>query len=130
MINSVHCLNILAMLEVPKISWLFYLHNSGKSLDDFRLIGSGYRLYESEKTVPNEISTKITPNGMHLFTCEDAKSVPSPSCTVNEPFGDDFGVIYNFSRNYMDEAADIDSRLHALLRYVLKEMIPQRACEQ
>jgi hypothetical protein len=87
----------------------FYLKTAGMSKDSYRLVGSGYKLYESERTVPHEIYTKETPNGLLFFTCGNAKyGTPSPSCTVNEAFGDNVGVIYHFSRKYMNEAADID----------------------
>ena len=92
-----------------------YLKNAGLGPDDYHLIGSGYRFYESKSTVPHEMFSKPTQNGLLFFTCNDAKSVPSPSCTVNEPFGENIGVIYHFGRKYMDNAADIDARLHQVL---------------
>jgi hypothetical protein len=100
----------------------FYLKTAGMNKDGYRLVGSGYKLYESERTVPHEIYTKETPNGLLFFTCGNAKyGTPSPSCTVNEAFGDNVGVIYHFSRKYMDEAADIDLRLRDLLKGFLKK---------
>jgi hypothetical protein len=92
-----------------------YLKHAGLSPEDYRLIGSGYRFYKSEKTVPHEMFSKSTQNGLLFFICGGVSSVPSPSCTVNEPFSEDVGVIYHFSRKYMDSAADIDGRLHQLI---------------
>ncbi len=99
----------------------YYLKNAGLSSNDFQLVGSGYKFYQSENTVPHEMFTKETQNGLLFFTCEDTKySVPSPDCTINEPFGENTGVIYHFSRKYVDKAAEIDSKLHALLNEFLK----------
>jgi hypothetical protein len=99
-----------------------YLKDAGLSSDDFQLVGSGYKFYQSENTVPHEMFTKETQNGLLFFTCEDKKySIPSPSCTVNEPFRENIGVIYHFDRQYMDKAAEIDTRLHSLLNGFLKK---------
>jgi hypothetical protein len=92
-----------------------YLHHYGKDFDDFRLVGSGYKLYEIPRMAPQEIFTKVTSWGLLFVICDMINSVPSPSCTVNEPFGDGVGVIYHFSRQYIDQAADIDKQLHTLL---------------
>jgi hypothetical protein len=94
-----------------------YLKNAGMTKDEFRLIGSGYKLYENAKMWSREIYTKETKNGLFFFLCGTKKDgTPFPSCTVNEALGENVGVIYHFSRDYLDEAEDIDLKLHALLQ--------------
>jgi hypothetical protein len=95
----------------------YYLKNAGISKDDFRLVGSGYKLYENAKTWPKEFYTKETTNGLLFFICGTEKDgTPFPSCTVNEPFEENVGVIYHFGRDYLDQASDIDLKLHGLLQ--------------
>jgi hypothetical protein len=99
-----------------------YLKNAGMSKDDFRLVGSGYKLYENAKISPREIYTKETPNGLFFFTCGTAKDgTPFPSCTIHETFEENIGVIYHFSRDYLDQASDIDLKLRALLQSFKKK---------
>jgi hypothetical protein len=100
----------------------FYLKNAGMSKDDFRPVGSGYKLYENAKTWPREIYTKETANGLLFFVCGTKKDgTPFPSCTVNETFEENVGVIYHFSRDYLDQASDIDLKLHGLLQSFKKD---------
>lgn len=95
----------------------FYLKDDGMGKADFRSVGSGYKLYQSPKSPWREIYTKETPNGLLLFVCgTTANGTPFPSCTVNEVFGKDVGVIYHFGRNYLNQASDIDLKLRALLK--------------
>jgi hypothetical protein len=106
----------------PEDLLAFYLRAAGKSPDVFQLVGSGYKFYQSDKTVPHEMFTKDTPHGLLFFTCEDTKySIPSPSCTVMEPLGGNVSVIYHFSRKYMDKTAEIDGKLHTLLESFVKK---------
>jgi hypothetical protein len=99
-----------------------YLKNAGMSKDDFRLVGSGYKLYENARIWPREIYTKEMPNGLFFFTCGTAKDgTPFPSCTIHETFEENVGVIYHFSRNYLDQASDIDLKLRALLQSFKKK---------
>jgi hypothetical protein len=94
----------------------FYLKLAGKSKQDYQAVGSDYKLYKSATAVPHEMFTKDTANGLLFFTCDVKDTVPSPSCTFNEPFEDEIGVIYHFSREYLDQASEIDMKLHALLK--------------
>jgi hypothetical protein len=95
----------------------FYLKNAGLTKDDYRLVGSGYKLYENAKISPREIYTKETTNGLLFILCGTKKDgTPFPSCTVNEAIEENIGVIYHFSRDYLDRASEIDLGLRALLR--------------
>jgi hypothetical protein len=95
----------------------YYLKLAEMSKNDFKLVGSDYKLYENAKFYPSEIYTKETPNGLLFFICGATKNgTPSPSCTVNEAFSENIGVIYHFSRNYLEQASDIDRKLRALLK--------------
>ncbi len=110
--------------RAPEELLRFYLQVANKSTGDFKLIGSGYKLYEFKNVGPSEIYTKETSSGTLLFTCENQKqfsSIKYPSCTVNEYLGDNAGVIYHFSKTYMDKASEIDSRLRELMRSFLLE---------
>ncbi|GAB1715259.1 MAG: hypothetical protein NTAFB05_03010 [Nitrobacter sp.] len=96
----------------------FYLQTSKSAEDDFTLIGGKYRLYKRPFNVPHEIYTTNTPHGLLLFTCNnqnDLNIVKYPSCRVSETLGDNVGVTYNFSRDHLLEAADIDEKLRALV---------------
>jgi hypothetical protein len=94
----------------------YYLRDSRKERADFTLIGDGYKFYESDSTVPHEFYVKDTPNGLLFFTCSSQKyGVPSPSCTVNESIGPGLGVIYHFSRQYREQAMQIDLKLRSVL---------------
>lgn len=69
-----------------------------------------------------EIYFKATSKGSLFFTCDDKEEFPAikyPSCTVNEYMGDNRGVIYHFSKNYMDRTSEIDSWLRNLMRSFL-----------
>jgi hypothetical protein len=93
-----------------------YLSNAGITKDDFQLVASGYKLYKNAKTWPREIYTRDRPDGLFLFTCGSAEDgTPFPSCRIHETFEENVGVIYSFSRKYLDQASDIDLKLHALL---------------
>jgi hypothetical protein len=95
----------------------FYLTNAGMTKDDYRLVGSGYKLYENAKISPREIYTKETTNGLLFILCGTKKDgTPFPSCTVNEAIEENVGVIYHFSRDHLDRASEIDRELRALLR--------------
>jgi hypothetical protein len=94
-----------------------YLKGIGMSKDDFQSVGSGYKLYQSPKFARREIYAKEMGNALLFFICGTTTGgTPFPSCTVNEAFEENVGVIYHFSRDYLNQAEEIDQKLHALLK--------------
>jgi hypothetical protein len=102
----------------------FYLRTSKTADDDYTLIGEKYRLYKRPFNVPHEIYTTNTPHGLLLFTCNDQNDfniVKYPSCRVSETLSDNVGITYNFGRDHLLEAADIDEKLRALVTSFVKK---------
>lgn len=117
--DQLHALFQYGKVPRPKEELLrFYLGISKTSEFDFKVVGGRYRLYESASTVPHEIYTTDTPNGLLLFSCDrqsDFRVPIFPYCSATQDFGNRVGVTYSFGRDHRLEAADIDARLRALL---------------
>ena len=83
--------------------------------DDYQQLDNGCRLYRGNMTVTKELYICFPQSRMTMIECIGEHEVPFPSCTVLENLSTDTTVIYNYSRAFIDEGAEIDNKLRALL---------------
>lgn len=82
----------------------------------------GCRLYVGSMVTTAELHVCYLPDRLFIFDCKNKDTrfldpgVPSPNCHVSENIGPDDHIIYDYSRDFVDQAVAIDNRIRELIR--------------
>lgn len=89
------------------------LANGNLSENDFTL-DHGCRVYVGEMITTTELHVCYLPDRLFIFDCKPR--TPSPDCHVSENIGPEDHIIYDYSRDFVDQAVTIDNHIQELIR--------------
>jgi len=97
-----------------------FLKKAGKSRNDSRGVGGGYRLYNVSDT--RDVFTKDTPDGLLVFSCGKMEVAPVAICRVELPAETRHGnITISFDRKYLHQSVEIVSKIQMLLETFVRK---------